>query len=435
MHFSDSNHHRSSSIVGQIYKFNHPLTAQLRSEVNTKMKKMAANPFAFYRGTAHIFYEDMKILPLYQVPHSTKIITWIQGDMHLQNVGVLTNNKGQYIFDTNDIDEGYLSYYIWDLRRMVVSIILAAEENGINQEDQEILVKKFTKTYLEYLDYFQNKYKKQTYSLTADNTKGVVKDMITEADQSRTKFLNKYTHIIDGNRRFLNIDKLQQPVSTEIYTDLESAMIDYIQTIPENKRKAPSYYTLKDVCLKLGSGIGNLGKYRYYLLITGESDRPKDNIILEMKQESSSMVAIASPDTMPSSLYNNHQGKRVVMAMNAMLKNVDDLLGYTTMRNLHFVVREKSPYSADFDYTKLTNCKKFKQVVEYLAIILAKNYALVNQEDNLISIPDHIPTMEIINKKSDFQENMSDFAMNYAEQVNKDYQSFKNAYEKGVLSF
>ncbi|WP_375513233.1 DUF2252 family protein [uncultured Nostoc sp.] len=39
----------------EIYQYNHPFASQLPQELATKMHKMTASPFAFYRGTDHIF--------------------------------------------------------------------------------------------------------------------------------------------------------------------------------------------------------------------------------------------------------------------------------------------------------------------------------------------------------------------------------------------
>jgi uncharacterized protein (DUF2252 family) len=53
---------RKTWLVQQIYNFNHPFAATLPSELSVKMTKMAVNVFAFYRGTAHLFYEDTRNL-------------------------------------------------------------------------------------------------------------------------------------------------------------------------------------------------------------------------------------------------------------------------------------------------------------------------------------------------------------------------------------
>ncbi|WP_375506117.1 DUF2252 family protein [uncultured Nostoc sp.] len=76
---------RSTWVENEIYQYNHPFASQLPQELATKMHLMAASPFAFYRGTAHIFYRDMQILPGSGFVNSSTCAIWLEGDMHLQN--------------------------------------------------------------------------------------------------------------------------------------------------------------------------------------------------------------------------------------------------------------------------------------------------------------------------------------------------------------
>uniref|UniRef100_UPI0035CC8F8B DUF2252 family protein n=1 Tax=uncultured Nostoc sp. TaxID=340711 RepID=UPI0035CC8F8B len=126
---------RSTWVENEIYQYNHPFASQLPQELATKMHLMAASPFAFYRGTAHIFYRDMQILPGSGFVNSSTCAIWLEGDMHLQNLGGMRDSNDNDVFDTTDFDEGYLGPYVWDLRRMAVSILLAAEENGLSSSN------------------------------------------------------------------------------------------------------------------------------------------------------------------------------------------------------------------------------------------------------------------------------------------------------------
>ena len=51
-----------------------------------KFRKMAAEPFAFYRGTACLFYADMAHDPDPWSDERTSRV-WIQGDLHAENFG------------------------------------------------------------------------------------------------------------------------------------------------------------------------------------------------------------------------------------------------------------------------------------------------------------------------------------------------------------
>jgi hypothetical protein len=57
----------------------------------TKFRKMAADPFAFYRGTACLFYADMAELDDRWCDERTGRV-WIQGDLHAENFGTSTTS-------------------------------------------------------------------------------------------------------------------------------------------------------------------------------------------------------------------------------------------------------------------------------------------------------------------------------------------------------
>ncbi len=99
---------RSTFVTNEIYNYNHPYASQLPQELATKMQKMAVSPFAFYRGTAHIFYRDMTTLPGSAFVNSQTSGVWLEGDMHMQNLGGMRDNNGNNVFDTTDFDEAYL---------------------------------------------------------------------------------------------------------------------------------------------------------------------------------------------------------------------------------------------------------------------------------------------------------------------------------------
>jgi uncharacterized protein (DUF2252 family) len=377
--------------------------------------------------------QNTALFPASQYSNYANSTVWLEGDMHLQNLGGLRDSSGNDVFDTNDFDEGYFGSYTWDVRRMAVSIILAAKENGISSSDRQKLVQNFVDSYLNALSDFRGNDSEKSYRLTSTNTSGIVKDVVQSvSSNSRSSFLAKYTTVVNGKRWFQTTSELQG-ISLGSFSSIQSAMNDYIQSIPISKRANINFYSLKDARLKLGSGVGSLGRYRYYLLIEGETSSTSDDLILEMKQELSSAVAIAAPNRFPASSYGNHQGQRVAVTLKAMLNNADDLVGYTTMNGLQFFLREKSPFQVDFDYTKLTTYDKFNTAVSYIGKIVAKNHAIADQDydPNLIPYSEDKQIIDAVTSKSGFKSEILNFALDYASQVELDYASFKNAYQNG----
>ncbi|MDD2722694.1 MAG: DUF2252 family protein [Methylovulum sp.] len=433
---------RKTWLVQKIYNYNHPFAANLSTELAVKMTKMAVNAFAFYRGTAHIFYEDTKNTATWPTSWYTNTITngvWLEGDMHMQNMGGFRDANSNAVFDTNDFDEGYWGSYTWDLRRMAVAILLAGEEKGISSTNRQTLVKNFVGSYATQIAAFKGNDNELSYRLGASNTNGIVKDTIQAADgKTRSSLLAKYTAVSGGSRYFLTISGSLQPVNSATFTAINAAMLGYISSISASKRKSNSYYVLKAAASRLGSGTGSLGRYRYYLLIDGPSTATSDDVILEMKQETDSAVSIAAPGNMPAWTYDYHNGERVTKSIKAMLTNTDVLVGYTNLNALPFFISERLPYQEDFDYTLLTTYTKFNDAVNYMGKILAKNHALADKDYDATLIPysmDKEITDVINGDVSGLKTEILNYALSYAAQVKQDYADFVSAKNSGSVLY
>ncbi len=433
---------RKSWVVQEIYSYNHPFAVNLPRELATKMTKMAASAFSFYRGTAHLFYTDTKNTVSWPTSWYTNTYTngvWLGGDMHMQNMGGFRDANSNAVFDTNDFDESYWGSYTWDLRRMAVAILLAAEEKGISSTNRQTLVKNFVDSYATQMASFKGNDTELSYRLTTSNTNGVVKDTIQAADgKTRSNLLAKYTAVSSGRRYFLTLSGSLQPVSSSAFSTINAAMPGYISSIASSKRKSNSYYLLKDAALRLGSGTGSLGRYRYYLLIDGPSTATSDDVILEMKQETDSAVSIAASGNMPAWVYDYHNGARAVKGMKAMLTNTDVLAGYATVNGLPFFLFERSPYQEDFDYALLTSYTKFNDAVKYMGKIMAKNHALADKDYDATLIPysmDKEITDVINGDVSGLKTETLNYALSYASQVKQDYADFVSAKNSGAVLY
>ena len=100
----------------------------------TKFRKMAADPFAFYRGSACLFYADVARQSDPWADQRTRRV-WIQGDLHAQNFGTYLNSAGVLVFDVNDFDEAYLGHFTWDLQRFAASLALLGWSKALSDTD------------------------------------------------------------------------------------------------------------------------------------------------------------------------------------------------------------------------------------------------------------------------------------------------------------
>src|SRR5258708_7085659 len=110
------------SAVDRILLYNRAFSTR---RLSTKLAKMAATPFSFFRATFHLFAFDVLQGPFRWLPHldaSGPIV----GDLHTENFGSLRAINGQIVYDINDFDETTNGYYEFDLRRLTTSLILAS---------------------------------------------------------------------------------------------------------------------------------------------------------------------------------------------------------------------------------------------------------------------------------------------------------------------
>lgn len=425
---------RQPWVVNQVYTYNHQFAATDSADLATKMSAMANSPFLFYRGTAHIFYQDMATLPASLYTSVQTGYTWLGGDTHIGNFGSVRDSSGTQVFAAGDFDEGYLGQFVWDLRRLAISMILAGRENGIADADITTAINTMAGAYLDKMDTFKGASDELSFQLKSGNTSDAVQDTISAgASDSRSSLLSKYTQLSGSARVFQTTSQLQ-PVSAATYTALVNSMGAYVSSIAASKQYAASYYTVKDIRQKLGSGVGSLGKLRYYLLLEGPSSSTSDDVIVEMKQSVPSAVAAVNNGRLPASSYGYNEGNRVARTLKAQLINADVLTGYTSASGMAFFVHEKSPWQQDFDSTALSTAGKLNTAATYFGQALASAHALADQDYDatVVSYSIDKQVTDAVTSKSSFKTELVSFAYDYATQVSLDWQSFVAAKNAGT---
>ena len=90
--------------------------------------RMLVSPFTFYRGAALIMANDLGSTP------RSGLTVQCCGDAHLSNFGVFASPERALVFDVNDFDETLPGPWEWDVKRLAVSMLIAARDNGFRGE-------------------------------------------------------------------------------------------------------------------------------------------------------------------------------------------------------------------------------------------------------------------------------------------------------------
>src|SRR5918993_5412028 len=184
---------RQTKIVDVLVEAFSELMAADPDAFRNKFRKMAADPFAFYRGSAPLFYADMEGEEDRWADERTSRV-WIQGDLHAENFGTYMAGDGVFVFDVNDFDEAYLGHFTWDIKRMVASVALLAWMKAISDADIASLIETYIRAYIEQVRFFVESDRDHEYALRLENTEGEIRKILLKTRlNTRVDLLDKLT--------------------------------------------------------------------------------------------------------------------------------------------------------------------------------------------------------------------------------------------------
>ena len=403
-----------------------------------KYRTMAADPFAFYRGSAALFYADMRDREDPWVDARTSRV-WIQGDLHAQNFGTYMDGAGRLVFDVNDFDEAYLGHFTWDLQRLVASVALMGWTKALADGDIRRLCETFLRAYLDQAEHFVDSDRDHEWSLRLGTARGPVEDALLEAQlATRVGLLDRATVVEDYARRFRKAPQVRQLEDDE-RARVEEAFAGYLETIPGSKRLGSLTYAVKDVVGRSGLGIGSAGLPAYNLLVEGHTEALENDVVLTMKQGN-----IAAPSRIVEddacAAHFSHHGHRTAVSQRALQAHADPWLGWTELAGADdagtgFVVAEYSPYEKDLDWGGLTEPDELTEVLEQLGRATAKVHCVSDVDDTSTPLVDFQVEDAIVDavrgREDDLVSDLTAFALDYAEQARKDHALFVEAFRSG----
>lgn len=233
-----------------------------------KYRNMRASPFVFLRGTCHLFYERLSRVG---VPRSAPL-TWVCGDLHLENFGSFKGDNRLVYFDMNDFDEAALAPASWDLVRFLASLWIGAGSISVRSREARKLCEIFIESYAAALC------AGKAYWVERDTAQGLVRVLLDGLrERQRSQFLASRTDI-KGRRRLLRTDGMKAfPASDEQRATVVGVVDQYAALQAD-----PKFYRVLDVARRI-AGTGSLGVDRYAILVEGKGS-PDGNYVLDLKQ-------------------------------------------------------------------------------------------------------------------------------------------------------
>jgi uncharacterized protein (DUF2252 family) len=391
--------------------------------------RMLQSPFAFYRGAAAVMAADLAKTPV------TGIRVQACGDCHLMNFGGFATPERNIIFDINDFDETLPAPWEWDVKRLVVSFVLAARSIGLSDALGRNAAANATRSYRKAMRSFtkMNPLELWYHRFTAE-------DFVKMLPKSRQQAMqNKIDKALSQPGSEMDYPKLAGMVGGHIGIRdtpplifhpslkedsfgkmLEEVFVAYRENLGDERRVLLEAFRVVDAALKV-VGVGSVGWRCWIVLLMSSTNEP---LFLQFKEAVESVLEPYAG----RSIYPNH-GQRVVIGQRLIQPASDIFLGWVTVpipgsdKERHYYARQLrdakiKPLIEIFDAEMLTHYGRM------CGFILARAHA---------KTLDHCTISGYLGTSDQFDEAMADFAAAYSDQVERDYGALKAAVKNGNI--
>src|ERR1022692_1179063 len=400
--------------------------------------RMAASPFAYFRGAAAPMAWDLAHGP------TAGIRVQACGDAHLLNFGMFAAPDRRLVFDVNDFDETLPGPFDWDVKRLAASFAVAARDKGFRDSDAHTAARLAVRSYrTEMANYAAMRFLEVWYSrididevtrlFDALQPKAAVrrrrKDIKKAHSRTSLKAFLKMCDEVEGQYRIRPAHPVivRFPVENHpgILAELRYAIALYQETLRGDQREVLRRYYFGDFARKV-VGVGSVGTEAFILLLLG--DRADEPLFLQLKEAQESVLA---PFAGPSEY--KHQGERVVRGQRLTQAAADPFLGWTSGPGTGGTDSKGLLASKDYYVRQLRDMKGSMSVPEmdphqlnYYGRLCGWALARAHARTGRASvISGYLGTSE------DFDHAIADFAIAYANQNEQDYRRLLEAISSG----
>jgi len=397
---------------------------RLENLIPIRHGRMLESPFAYFRGTALIQAHDLKGTP------SSGINVHACGDCHLMNFGGFATPERNLVFDINDFDETLPAPFEWDVKRLAASFVIAARWRGFRRSQAREMSVQAVASYRESMrkragtGVLEAWYSRITLEDMAEmvgsdvDLSGRVRRKVAEArKQTHEHVFNKITspvrglpHIVDQPPLLYHVDKHELNEHLIIPT-----LKRYRETLTEERRKLFDRFKFVDIAIKV-VGVGSVGTRCFVALFLAAPDDP---LLLQIKEARRSVLERYTGHSLVP-----HNGQRVVIGQRLMQSATDIFLGWTRgPGGRDFYIRQLRDMKIAPDVESQTP-RAMRAYARFCGLALARAH---DKAGDAAMVSGYLGSID------HFDEAIGDYAVGYADQVERDYETFVNAVRSGRL--
>lgn len=386
--------------------------------------RMLKSPLACFRGSAGMMADDLAGLP------KTGLRIQICGDCHVHNFGWFASPERNLIFDINDFDETRNAPWEWDIKRLVVSAVLAARSIGAAKSNQRNLVQSIVREYRERLaaytglpplEMWYQRLDAQVYLTHVADLDSIKRAQRTvESARQRTvdRILPGMIGLADGNTRFLDRPPLVfHPANLEKFlSEIRDNIHVYRTTLLDERRQLLERYKFVDAAYKI-VGVGSVGLRCGIILMHDCNGSP---LVLQIKEARASVL---EKHVGPSE--RRHHGHRIVHGQRLMQAASDLFLGWSddsSGRGYYFRQLRDMKLSLNVERMSLKELEEYGQLCGWA---LARAHA---KSDDCSMITGYLGSGD------SFDQAIGDFGLAYASQVESDFEQLQKAAKAGRIT-
>jgi uncharacterized protein (DUF2252 family) len=387
--------------------------------------RMLQSAFAYFRGTALIQAHDLKGTP------ASGINVHACGDCHLMNFGGFATPERNLVFDINDFDETLPAPFEWDIKRLAASFVIAARWRGFHAGQAREIAVQAVSSYREsmreragvgVLEAWYSRIALDDLRKLAGSdpyVTGRIRKKIAEArKQTHEHVYHRITappkrglpRIVDQTPLLYHVDKAV--INERV---IEAFLKRYRETLAEERRMLLKRYKVIDVALKV-VGVGSVGTRCFVALFLSAPDDP---LFLQIKEARPSVL-----ERYTGHKAVRHNGQRVVVGQRLMQAASDIFLGWSRgPRGRDFYVRQLRDMKIAPDVETQTP-QVMGTYARFCGLALARAHGKAGDAaiiSGYLGNTDH------------FDQAIGDYAVAYADQVERDYATFVKAVRSGRL--
>jgi len=393
--------------------------------------RMAADPFAFFRGSADLMAHDCAALP------RSGLDVQLCGDAHLLNFGVFGSPERALVFDLNDFDETLPGPFEWDVRRLAASMVLAARSRGLKPRRQREVARLAAQRYRTAMAEFAEQTALESWhaQIEVDARIPAIADEDWRryaqrvADRARGndhhQAVARFTEVVDGRRRIVAEPPLIVPLRdlVELLPDddveglIRSVFLTYRDSVRDDVRVLLDRYTYVDSAVKV-VGVGSVGTRCVIVLLQGADE--SDLLFLQVKEATAS----ALEPHLGRSAYA-HPGQRVVAGQRLMQSASDAFLGWADgPLGRHYYWRQLRDWKGSAEIDRM-DAKLLGLYGMLCGWTLAKAHA---RSGDRVAIAGYLGSSE------HFEDALEEYAVAYADRAEADHAVLVEAIRGGRIA-